>query len=88
MPTVINNPSNSEGSGTNLVTGVTFTIVILAAIVLFFMYGLPMIRNISNSTPTPANSDINVNVKLPTNTTTTPVTNPPMSPTTPSTQTP
>jgi hypothetical protein len=44
MATVINNPGQSEstGGGTGIVVG---AIVLLVVVALFFMYGLPAMRN-------------------------------------------
>ena len=62
MTTVINNPGNSEGSDSSvgMILGV---IVFLVVVGLFFVYGLPAIRN---SRVTPPNGNIDINVKLPT----------------------
>ncbi len=59
MATVINNPGNGgrEDSGIGMIIGV---LVVIVLIVLFFVYGLPAIRN--NQT---APNDINVDVDLP-----------------------
>ena len=66
MPTIINNPTGSaDDSGSNLLLAVVLIIVILAGFVLFFIYGLPMMK--SNETP----NDTNINVTIP-NTTTPP----------------
>lgn len=61
MTTVINNPGNGEGSDSSASVLVVF-IVLLIAIVLFFIYGLPAIRDDRN---TPQNSSLDINVKLP-----------------------
>lgn len=60
MTTIINTPPSvdSADSGLGLVLGIIVAIMIL---VLFFIYGLPYIRD--NSTP--KNDSINVNVQLP-----------------------
>ncbi len=56
MTTVVNNPGNGEGSGAGMIIGVIVAIVI---IILFFVYGLPALRE--------GNSDtLDVNVNLPT----------------------
>lgn len=74
MATVINNPgtNSTEDSGSNMVLAVVLIVVILGAIVLFFVYGLPMIQNYSN--PNPATT--NINVTIPTTTTPPPATTP------------
>lgn len=60
MTTVINNPGDGsgEGAGAGVVLGVLIAIII---IVLFFVYGLPALRN---QVPKDDNS-IDVNVTLP-----------------------
>lgn len=62
MTTIINTPPavESSDSGLGIVFGVILAILI---VVLFLVYGLPMIRN---SNPPAANGGINVNVQLPT----------------------
>ncbi len=60
MPTVINNPGTTEDSGSNLVLGVILAIVILGGLVLFFIYGLPMIQN--DTSQNPGTTNINVTV--------------------------
>ena len=57
MTTVINTPSNGESTGGGFVIGVV--VVVLIALGLFFVYGLPAIRN--NGNP----KSIDVNVQLP-----------------------
>jgi hypothetical protein len=59
MPTVINNPGSVEDSGSNLILAIVLMVVILGGIVLFFMYGLPMIQNYQSPSST------NINVTLP-----------------------
>lgn len=65
MTTVINNPGNGEGSSgvAGLLTGV---IIVILFLVLFFLYGLPMIRN-SNAPAqeSPENNSLDINVTLP-----------------------
>lgn len=62
MTTVINTPGNTtDDSGSNLVAVLILVIVIIAAAVLFFVYGLPMIKNYQNPTST-----TNINVTTPT----------------------
>ena len=65
MPTVINNPSNTEDSGSNLLVAVILIVAIFGGVVLFFMYGLPMIQNNRNPDP----NSTNINVTLPNDTT-------------------
>ena len=60
MPTVINNPSTTEDSGSNLVLGIILVIVILGGLALFFIYGLPMIQNNANQNPTTTNINVTV----------------------------
>jgi len=60
MPTIINNPGTTEDSGSNLVSGVILTIVILGSLALFFIYGLPMIQN--NTKQYLGTTNINVTV--------------------------
>lgn len=67
MTTIINTPPSADNatSGLSIVLGV---IVALALVVLFFVYGLPALRNAK-----PAQNDsINVNVTTPTPAPTTP----------------
>ena len=60
MTTVINNPSNGESADS--VTGFIAVIILLIVLVaLFFMYGLPAIRN----SETPKNDSIDISVTLP-----------------------
>ena len=61
MTTVINTPSNGESTGSGFVIGVVLILVIILG--LFFIYGLPAIRN-NNNNAQPKSVDINV--KLPT----------------------
>ena len=61
MATVINNPSTGESTGGGFAIGVI--LVILVALGLFFVYGLPAIRDNGPS----RNVDVNVNVPTPTN---------------------
>ncbi len=70
MPTVINNPGSTEDSGSNLVVAVILIVVILGGAALFFIYGLPMIRNNFNQNP----GSTNINVTIP------PATTPPTTP--------
>jgi hypothetical protein len=57
MTTVINNPGESRDSGVGMIVGAIVLIVVLA---LFFIFGLPMIREANKSDDT-----VNVNVQLP-----------------------
>ncbi|MDO8492812.1 MAG: hypothetical protein Q7S34_04180 [bacterium] len=61
MATIINNPGNSERSDST-VSAMILAIAFLVAVVLFFIYALPAIRD-SNSAP--QNGKIDVNIKLP-----------------------
>ncbi len=76
MTTVVNNPGDGDSSGTGVIVGVLIAIII---IVLFFMYGLPAIRN---NQPAPNNGSVDVNVTLPAGENNTPAPNQ-TSPTTP-----
>ncbi len=66
MPTVINNPGNTEAGNP---AGMIITIVaVLAIVFLFFVYGLPMLRNSSQPQAPqapqmniPEQVDVNVN---------------------------
>lgn len=59
MATIVNNPGNSEsGNGMGMIVGIIFILII---VFLFFIYGLPMIRQ--SSTPqvnVPEKIDVNV----------------------------
>jgi hypothetical protein len=46
MATVINNPGDSNGAASAVITGV----VVIVLVVLFFMYGLPRIRGTGGPT--------------------------------------
>ncbi len=59
MTTVINNPGDSSGSTAGIIIGI---VVVVVLGVLFFVYGLPAIRN---SGAPPGNNSIDLNVKLP-----------------------
>lgn len=59
MATVINNPNSEDSSGIGMLVGIVLAVLV---IILFFVYGLPAIRN--SNTENPPN-DINVNVDLP-----------------------
>lgn len=63
MTTIINTPGtgNSDGSDSGVAT-VLIVIVLLVAAGLFFVYGLPAIRNANNA---PKTDSINIDVKLP-----------------------
>lgn len=66
MTTIINTPPSGESSnsGLGLVLGVILVLILGA---LFFIYGLPAIRN--NNT-VPQNGNIDVNISVPANVTT------------------
>lgn len=59
MATIVNNPGNNEsGNGMGMIVGIIFILII---VFLFFIYGLPMIRQ--SSTPqvnVPEKIDVNV----------------------------
>ena len=69
MTTVINTPSNGDGSdgAIGMIVGIILVVVV---VILFFVYGLPAIRN-SDSTPKTDNIDIKVNLPSTTETGTT-----------------
>jgi len=58
MATIINTPGNTEDSASNLVAIVLLTVVIIAAIAFFFVYGVPMMQNYQN--PTATTIDLNI----------------------------
>jgi hypothetical protein len=64
MPTIINNPPgspNNDSSSAGLIIGL---ILIIAVLVLFFVYGLPALRNNASKGTTinvPDKVDVNVN---------------------------
>lgn len=60
MTTVINNPGTGDGSDNSaaIIIGI---IVLVIAVALFVMYGLPMMQN----SETPSDGSIDVNVTLP-----------------------
>lgn len=63
MATIVNNPSDADTSGTGVVVGIVIALLVL---ILFFVFGLPYLRN--NQTPqapstgSPNSTDINVTV--------------------------
>ncbi|OGI68017.1 hypothetical protein A2738_00380 [Candidatus Nomurabacteria bacterium RIFCSPHIGHO2_01_FULL_42_15] len=61
MATVINNPSGENSSGWGMVIGI---ILVVLVVLLFFVYGLPALRN--NSAAPAQQDDINVDINLPT----------------------
>ncbi len=65
MATIINNPPSSSPteSADSAVAIVISLLVLLTIVILFFVYGLPAIRN---SNTTPSGSTTNLNVTLPT----------------------
>ena len=72
MTTVINNPGNGDGGDS--VIGLVVGVLILVLVgVLFFVYGLPAIRN---ATAPSKDGAININVKMPDNPITTPTPTP------------
>jgi hypothetical protein len=60
MPTIINNPSGESDSGLGMVLGVIIALILIA---LFFVYGLPALRNAS--TPQ-SGGTTNIQVEVPT----------------------
>ena len=68
MATIINNPDSGDkgGGGLGMIIG---AIVLVLVIVLFFVYGLPAMRNSGDSTGTDVNvpDQIDVNVDTPNN---------------------
>ncbi|MBX4210503.1 hypothetical protein KW783_00835 [Candidatus Parcubacteria bacterium] len=65
MPTVIDNrqPATVENDSTGLGFLIGILLVIILA-VLFFVYGLPALRN-NNSNATPNNNGAGINIQLP-----------------------
>lgn len=62
MATIVNNPGNGDsGSGMGMIVAV---IVLLAVVLLFFVYGLPAIRQ-AGSPQINVPSEIDVNVTTP-----------------------
>ncbi len=60
MTTIINPGSSDSGNGVGTILGVVLVIIVL---ILFFVYGLPALRNDGNgSTDVNLPQDINVNV--------------------------
>lgn len=64
MATVINNPGNGEsnGGGAGLIIGIVILVVVVA---LFFIYGLPAMRNNDSGTTVNVPDQIDVNVDTP-----------------------
>ncbi len=64
MVTVVNTPpgSGESDSGVGLIVGIILAIVVIA---LFFIYGLPALRNSAQPVPQDNNRDINIDVDLP-----------------------
>jgi hypothetical protein len=63
MSTIINNPSGTgeDGSSGSSVAIVAIVILLIAAGILFFVYGLPAIKNMKTATP----STTNIQVEIP-----------------------
>ncbi|MBV9462617.1 MAG: hypothetical protein JO317_00165 [Verrucomicrobiae bacterium] len=60
MATVVNNPGNGDtGSGMGFIVGI-LVVVILG--IVFFVYGLPALKNNTSSAPTTTEHKIDVNV--------------------------
>ncbi len=62
MTTIINNPGDGEGSD-SLFGSIIGIVLVIILIVLFFVYGLPAIRNSDNTTEEPQNSSLDINIK-------------------------
>jgi hypothetical protein len=60
MATVINNPSETQGTGTGVVIGI---LVVLLLAILFLVFGLPYLRDGGTAQPSTSAS---LNVQLPT----------------------
>ncbi len=58
MSTIIDTPAGESDSGLGLITGLVIAVV---AVVAFFLYGLPAIRNMSQEQP----STTSINVQMP-----------------------
>ncbi|MEK7136290.1 MAG: hypothetical protein AAB821_01735 [Patescibacteria group bacterium] len=68
MTTIVNTPPTGESSdsGTGVVVGI---LLVLVLVILFFVYGLPALRN--DTPPTPPKTDkIDINVQVPADETT------------------
>ncbi|MFA6189931.1 MAG: hypothetical protein WC711_00225 [Candidatus Staskawiczbacteria bacterium] len=63
MSTENNNSGNTGIGGLNLVATLFLAILVIGVIVLFFIYGLPMIKDFQNLK---SGDGINVNVEMPT----------------------
>ncbi len=64
MATVVNNPAPQENTGSGM--GMLFgAIIFLVVLVLFFIYGLPALRNIGGGTQISVPEQIDVNVSAP-----------------------
>ena len=67
MTTIVNNPapSNDSGGGMGNIIGLVFLIVLLVAGYLFFIYGIPAIRQMqlggSPQINVPSEIDVNIN---------------------------
>ena len=65
MSTIINTPGKTEDSGSNLIVAIILIVILSAGAILFWIYGLPIIQDMSNQ-----NRDTtNINVTVPNNTT-------------------
>lgn len=60
MTTIINTPGTNDNGSSGLIAGIIIAVVIIA---LFFLYGLPAIRQ--NSAPAPKDPGINIDVTIP-----------------------
>lgn len=59
MTTIINTPPNGESTSGGFIIGIGFVVVI--AFALFFIYGLPALKNRNSANSNP----VNVNLQLP-----------------------
>ncbi len=66
MTTVINTPptNNGESTGFGLIIGIILTVLVIG---LFFIYGLPALRNSGENRPQTENSNTEIRVTLPGN---------------------
>ena len=62
MTTIINNPSGGGDSGLGMIIG---ALIVVAAIVLFVVYGLPAIRNSKGTPGTPGTPGTQIPIQTP-----------------------
>lgn len=69
MATIINNPDSGGGNGGGGMGMIIGAIVLVLVLVLLFVYGIPALRNSSNSGGTEVNipDKVDVNVDTPSN---------------------